>query len=369
MNTAQNIGVNVWWTAEQNIIVDAENAKYALESVGFEDGDMPYPSRRAVVSRAVYSFQDRRHKDGRRVVEKAKETANDVVWGILDLSHKSREEVSYDQSTTVTFHKDNGRVEVNGSLSDEFHKQLERYTDAITDDDLRFFFRNVVGMCYGVAKRPTGGIYFVPERFQGTIEDAKRVVEKLGVNAKLYVERIQNGQQEREIVADSVEEKIRNDISESLNAVERIEKRVGCIQNHADKVAELEGMKDLYQQLLGQEAHYEELTEQIDDAANKISNKMAELFRNKPVQQPKPKKTNITRKPVGNIMDYVNQILDEENQALHYNEIANKLEEKGCELRETQTKTKRQWVQIQVTNAIRKGAKIQKLGKGFYQKV
>ena len=365
-------GVNIWWTVPE-FVTDGENAQAIFDNNGFEPKqDLPLPSRRKVVSRAAYAFQDRRRKDGRKVTEKAKEAEDCVVYGILSQKRKGDEEVGYDQGTTIRLDKESGRVEAVGTLAEDFFKALEKYDNAITDDDVRDFLRKVIKMSYGIAKRPSGGIYFVPARSMPVIEDAQRALRELNVGAKLYVERVRDGAQEREIVWEAVESDIDGQIEATLKAVERIEKRANSVKSHEAKLDELNGLMGIYRQLLGQEAKYEELAERLEAASQTVASKLSKLQ-----AEEDGRKTAAAANTGGDtykrskikvdVMPAVEDALAKSAKPMHYTEIAEAVEAAGLELRATKTKSKAQWLLVQINKAVRnETTAIKSMGKGVY---
>jgi len=360
-------GVNVWWTCPE-FVMDGDRAQAVLEQYGFEADQMPLPSRAKAVSRAAYSFQDRRRREDRKVTEKTKNNSRYSVYGILAAKSKGDEEVAYEQETTVRYDKQSERVEANGPQADEFFKRLDTYTDAITDDDLRQFLRGVISMCYGISKRPSGGIYFVPQRSVIIIESAQNALDELKIGAKLYVERVQNGEQERAIVWEAVEMDIDKQIEQTLSNVERIGKRASSVQTHEAKLGELEGLMSIYRNLLGQEAKYEELAEKLEDASQTVAKKLAALQEAeantpKPVVNPNAKRQT----GGGNVIEKAKEILAKEGKPMHYTALVEKLEAEGVELEATKTKTKAERVNILLYNSLRKNSGLAKVGKGMYE--
>lgn len=362
----KEFGVNLWWTCPE-FVMDGEQAQAIFEAHGFEaDKDLPLPSRRNAVSRAAYSFQDRRHKDGRKVTEKAKDNGTCVVYGILSQKSKGSEEVAYEQDTTVRLDKESGRVEAAGPQADDFYKALDRYTDAVTDDDVRQFLRKVVSMCFGIGKRPSGGIYFVPDQFVGIIESAQNALDELGIGAKLYVERVMNGPQERAIVWEAVETDIENQIAQTLKAVDRIEKRASSVQSHEAKLDELNGLMEIYRQLLGQEAQYEELAERLEDASNEVAAKLDKLQKEAASKPKRKRKGGKKRNGVGaRLLDLVEAVLKDASKPMHYREIAAECESRGFELRGADHGS---WVNAWIAESFRNGERrFKRLGKGLYE--
>lgn len=371
MTEVQNeqFGVNLWWTVPV-LVMDGDAAQSIVSSKGFEpDEDMPKPSRRNVVGRAARSFQDRRHKEGKCVVEPLRDNATYTSYGILWKKDKGVEETAYEQDTLVRLDKESGRVVAEGPQSEDFFTALDKYSDAITDDDIRKFLRKVVRMCKGISKSPNGGIYFVPDRFVGIIESAQQVLEEMGAGARLYVERVMNGPQERQIVWEAVETEIDKKIADTLHAVERIGKRVSSVHNHETKLGELTELMDIYKGLLGQEAKYEELAERLSDASNEVASKLDKLQKDvtkAPKKGSKKKAASLKAGSVGQqAVAAALKVLTEAGGALHYRDIAKKVEADGLELR---GKDGGAWLNSWISETFRGGAEspFKRLGRGLY---
>jgi len=268
-------GVNVWWYLPR-LTVEAKQAQDLLVQHGFEKDDMKEPSDRVEVARAVRSFQNRRTKEDRRLTEVAQEKGDAVVYGILDRTQEG-DQVGFQQETTVKYDKNANTVSVTGTLTKEVEEALVTYRDKVTDVDVRTFLRRVVRMCQGISKRPSGGIYFVPSRHVGVIESAQQFLEKLATGARLYFERVVNGEQERAIVWEAVEDDIDEQLKAVMAGVDRVEKRVSALKNQQDRVEELRGLMKVYQDLLGREAKYEDMATKLDGAVATIAQKMATL--------------------------------------------------------------------------------------------
>lgn len=275
MTTGTQFGVNIWWTLPETSI-DGIQAQTILAKHGFEATDMKLPSRHAEVSRAAYSFQDRRSKENRRVTERALDDAKGVTYGILDREQEGAE-VSFAQHTTVRLDKNSGQVSVDGNLKDAFAKALKEFQGKITDQDLRYFLRKVIRMCYGIPKRPSGGIYFVPARYAAVIEQAQAVLAEFNTNARIYVERVMDGTQERQNVWESVEAEVEGRLAEAIASVGRIERRASAIEGQKEKIEGAAELMKVYQALLGEEAKFETIAEKIEEAVKVVNDKMAAL--------------------------------------------------------------------------------------------
>ena len=312
-----SLGVNVWWTCPE-VAIDAKVAQSILVRHGFDKSLLPTPSRKLEVSRAAHSFQDRRGKESRRVTEKVYEDAKHITYGIVALIQVGDSEVGGRQVVDVRLNKDTDEVLVRvsrsvteklqetqdklavavgdeakelakelvilqaclktgDSLVPEVRKCITDYEGKITDEDIRYFLRRIITRCFGIAKRPSGGIYFIPEDRAQTIRDAQAVLEELWTRARIYVEGVINGVEERKNVWQSVEEEIDGAIAEALKATSKIEKSTKSVKSQRMKLDEMEEIVEVYQKLLGEEAKHETLVERIEDAARIIEGKMKEL--------------------------------------------------------------------------------------------
>jgi len=323
LNESDTFGVNVWWHVPQDIKIAGEVVKNVLIDNGFEEKDMPMPSTRAEVSRAAYSFQNRRGKSDRRVTEKAKSTENYVVYGILDQRVVSDEEVAFGQNTTIRYDKESNSVLAQGDLADEFHIAYQEYKDTIIDDDIRHFLTRVIGMCRGIPKRPSGGIYFIPSAYMGIIESAQAVLKELNTSAEIYIERVVNGEQERINIARSVDGNIEKEIESILGMASRVEKRASSVKSHQAKMSELEELIGLYSEVLGKEAKFESLMEKIQEAGQILSDKVVAL------QKQAGGSSTSGRGNSEKMLKAAKKILEDEGFPMHYAEITKRALSQG----------------------------------------
>jgi len=344
----QELGVNVWWTCP-GAMVDGETAQSVLVANGFDKEDMKLPSRHKEVSRAVRSFNDRRSKKNRRIGEVVKNTKDKIVYGILE-REQADNKVSFEQQTTISMDKQTGEVTSQGNLKEAFDKALDEFKGKCTEEDIRNFLREVVRMCHGVSKRPTGGIYFVPSRYSQFILDAQKVIASFNSRSRIYAERVMNGSAERQNVWDSVEIAVEETIAEQLAAVGRIE-RVSSIKGHLDEIEDTSKLMAVYQELLGEEAKYEALAEKIEDAVRVVSEKMraaqvgidaklaAKMAAKQAAKQAikipaanstaspaNPTANSVTGKAKGGLTigDAAVKVLSEDGKQMHYREIVDK---------------------------------------------
>jgi len=367
--TATQFGVNVWWTLPETS-VDGIRAQTILQKHGFDAKDLKLPTRQAEVSRAAYSFQDRRSKSNRRVTEKAVDTGSNVTYGILDREQEG-EQVAFAQHTTVRLDKSTGEVQVQGVLSDAFQKSLAEFKGKITDEDLRYFLRNVIRMSYGVAKRPSGGIYFVPAKFAGIIEQAQAVIAEFNGGARIYVERVMDGFEERQNVWESVEADVESRLATTVAAIGRIERRVSAVKGKQQDIEEAAELMKVYQQLLGEEAKYEGLAEKIEDAVRMVTEKLAVLQPTVPVSAaPAPEAKKVTAKKTGTggstVVEAAVKVLKQVGKPMSYREIMDEAVKQG--LYEATCAAPYESFISGLTKALSKGeSRVKRVARGVYQ--
>lgn len=363
-NNANNFGCNIWWTIPE-LTVDANVAINIIKSYGFDESMIKVPSRNLEVSRAVKSFHNRRSNNGRRIGEKVRSTSNSVVYGILDRQVDfSEEAVNFEQGTKVVLDKDNGTVTVSGVHREAFGQALEDYSGMITDEDLRYFIRKVIRLSKGISKRPTGGIYFIPSDKVGIVERASKCIEEFSTGAKIYIERVMNGSQERSNVWESVQAEVETQIAEVTAAIGRIERRASAVKNQANKIDEIQELVEFYQCLLGEEAKYEGLAEKIEEAVQLVVTKMGEIQSAPQAEPVRRKNTKGSR-----IMTAAVKVLNDESKPLAYQDIANLAVARGYFENDKGTDVKVSF-NIELNRAVRDGDnRIERAGRGQFAKV
>lgn len=268
-------GCNVWWYVP-GCVIDGEAARKLVVEGGLSKDLLPEPTRHAEVYRATRSVAGRRRKDDKSIAEKVQDNPANLVYGILDYDSVG-EQAEYEQKTTVRMDKASGSVVVEGARADKVLAAVDAYTGKVTDEDIRMFICNVVRSCHGVSKRPTGGIYFIPAQYVERIEQARNILKAMGIGAKIYMERVENDLEARQNVWEACEDSIKQQIEQTLEAVERIEKRASSVKSKQAKLDELNELMSVYSNLLGEEAKYEGVKERLEAAATVVSEKMVKI--------------------------------------------------------------------------------------------
>lgn len=294
-----SLGVNVWWTIGEGS-VELERAKEVLVAHGFEATDVRTPTYKTAFCRAMQV-----HANGRAgfAVKRIGEDAGNLIIGVTytGVDHENNQldpaqvvKAAFnkaDESVTAVVDYANASEYIVGLLDakrgewqaivDAIPGDYERYKHLVTELDLRAFVRNVMVECSALPKRPTGGIYFVPNRWVERVRAAKRVVgpEKFGGlgMGTLYVERVYNGEEERKNVWESCVTEIQKVVDETMERVSKIEKRAGFLTKHEAQLAELEKMTSIYAGILGEEANAEDVLDTLREAESEIARKMDEV--------------------------------------------------------------------------------------------
>ena len=356
-----SFGVNVWWHVPETT-VEIETVQNALVNNGFDADSMRAPSRRNEVSRAVRSLQDRRTTDSQTISRPTNDNGLMVTYGVLEEGHVDDETVQFVQNTTVRLNKDTGEIGVSGSRIDAVHKAVEHYTGKITDEDIRSFLRNIIRSCRGVPKRPSGGIYFVPEDFVPLLERAQSVLKEIDSGAFLYVEGVINGERERQNVWESVERTIESELMKTLSSVERIERSTKAVKNHESKVVALQDMMEVYTDLLGQEAEHETISEKLADAVQKVAHKLTDM---QSASTSRVRKVKSSRSERGSkVYDAAVDVVTKAGTSMHYRDIVKAMVEAGSyEACSTADRS----VNGVITRGIAKGDnRLKQIGRGIY---
>lgn len=356
------LGVNVWWTVPE-ALVDGDAAQVAVESAGFERKDIVPASFRRAASRACYNMQDRRSNEHRRVTEKVKTADGKVVFGILDRVD-GQEEVSFEQKTKVIVDGKNNELVAFGEVADKVRTEFDANLGRVNSADIRAFIGKVVRLCYGIPKRPSGGIYFVPAQFADLIESARQAVENMfpagkGAVPRIYTERVFNGEEERRNVADSVADDLRGEINKIMAGIESISRSSKALKDREGKLHMVEQMAKLYEEILGKEAEYEDLIEELRGAETKLVARMTEMDESRKARKP-AKVERVTLDKV------IRKTLADAGRPMRVPEIVDAIKASGAyELPETNAIPSVAGTLSRVTKTDESG--IAKVGRGLYE--
>ncbi len=268
------IGVNVYWNLKNVGKIQASRLINLINANGFNEDDIKFPSEKTSFCRAIKDFNNTR---GHRLARKISDNKDCIIYGIVDETiNKEDETLKYRKETSARFDKGDYRVDAEGPLSQAICVNYMSYMDVFVRADISQFLRVGINRACGVPKRPSGGIYFVPQAKVEIIEAMSRIIDELGIG-KIYIERIYDGPQERENIWESCEEEIERVVDDVFANTKKIGKRVSALENQEGKLKQMNELMGVYEGLLGREAVVEDMVEKIQRAESFISDKMKEL--------------------------------------------------------------------------------------------
>ena len=139
----------------------------------------------------------------------------------------------------------------------EFEKCRQNYNGR----HVRELVQSILSGCDPVAVRPSGGVYFVPEKYGDTVQslsDMVRIISQYSINAersRLYSVPVIDAQEHRVMVAESLEDQVKNNsqslVSEMANVLKsgrNITQKTA--EQYINKVKELKKMVANYSDML-----------------------------------------------------------------------------------------------------------------------
>lgn len=272
--------LNVYWTIREDAKVDVEKAVAILASHGISKSMMDEITDRKAVRRGIDQLHNRRVcTSARRIAEKIRENEDVAVFGILhNENHKGIDVTAYKQDTKVVLNKETGHVEATGAMAGEVMKAIDANRGTFNDTDIRRLCYNVVRDAGGISKRPSGGIYIIPIGFADKIADLRCAIkEMVGDNAKIYTERICDGEEENQNMATSVSEDLGVRVDRLIHAVESIGKQTCRLNGHRATLNGLKSLTAMYKNILGEQEALADLSTKLVDAENKIAEQIQKV--------------------------------------------------------------------------------------------
>lgn len=272
--------VNVYWTINEDTKVDVATAKAILKKNGIPEKLMNDVTDRKAVRRGIDEMQNRRVRtSNRRIAEKIRENDAVAVFGILhNENHKGIDVTGYKQDTKVVLNKSTGSVEATGAVAGDVLAAINANRGSYNDADIRRLCYNLIRSIGGVSKRPSGGIYLVPSVYMDKIDSLRLAInEMVGENAKIFTERIFDGEEEKKNMAVSVSDDIGVRIDRIMQAVSAIGKQTCRLNTHKASVDELKNLVGMYKNILGEQDALKSLSDVLDDAESKVAEKIQEV--------------------------------------------------------------------------------------------
>jgi len=291
MSTASNFtqnGILVWYTVPADAHAKVEDVVAAAEAAGLPTDHLQGASPRLALSRAVTDMNSKREGQlGRRLGIKSDTTDRSYGVAIVEESLNTDEQkLHYKQHTVGRVDLASGLLQVEGPKAQELADGFHYYNEAVCDADVRLFIQQVIRNAGGIAKRRTGGIYFVPASQGHKIESMRNLVKKyfstLTGNAEIYIDRVywpegDESLQERKNLWGSVSEDLTDRLKDIRANVATINKSVKAMTERRGTLAEIVETQKVYQQILGDAVEAASIQELIADTEEFLSGKLAEL--------------------------------------------------------------------------------------------
>lgn len=271
------VGFNVVWTVHQTVLPVDVVEEVAKEN-DLDISLLPRPTSKRAILRAA---KDVSKTNGRFISDYVRKITDNVEKYSVGILHedkdKENDQVEATQTTTVKYLKEFGLVEVSGEKAEEFNNAYENYKDGITDEEIRSYIVRIIRVeGYGIAVRPTGGVYFVPVNKEKTIDNLNKFLNTLGIG-NLYPMRVFQGKNEETVVRQAVDHDIQRQLELLMNNVSSVTKRVKCLHQKREKMEDLEKMLKTYETVLGWENELETSLKAIKEADKMVSEKINEL--------------------------------------------------------------------------------------------
>lgn len=290
-NFAQN-GILVWYTIPADARASVEDVVKAAEAAGLPVDHLQGASPRLALSRAVTDMNSKREgRLGRRlgILDKSNERSYGVAL-VSETVDKENEVLKFKQHTVGRVDLNSGVFTAEGPDANELANGFNYYNDAVCDADVRLFIQQVIRKAGGIAKRPTGGIYFVPANQSHKVASMAALVNKYFStttgNAQIFIDRVywpegEDSFPERKNLWNSVNDDLTERLKEVRENVARINKSVKAMNERKGTLAEIVETQKVYQQILGDAVEAASIQELISDTEEFLSGKLAELSQNK----------------------------------------------------------------------------------------
>jgi hypothetical protein len=122
------------------------------------------------------------------------------------------------------------------NAAENIQKEFDMSCVYFNSSTVRSIVQSILGTCAPVSVRPSGGVYFIPEKYTGVVDQLKTMIivlnQACGGHNSIYSVPVVDAFEQRELIQDSLEEQVAKDGAELLEEV-----RVS-IQN-GDNITEL----------------------------------------------------------------------------------------------------------------------------------
>jgi hypothetical protein len=175
------LGTLLWWSLSNNRIAHDALAELA-DRHGLPQEFVPSPVKPSGAFRRACRHTASGLIQG-LLLRRIAESKDELVMGVVhEESDSSTRDLAYEVVSRVTFDKAGGSISVDRehSVAGQIRRLYQLHLDHSTED-VRGMLTSFLAEA-GIALRESGGVYFVPHRFEGTLDALCKVVEDAGGN-------------------------------------------------------------------------------------------------------------------------------------------------------------------------------------------
>jgi len=261
----RHLGTLMWWNLNGNRISHADLEALA-QRYGMPAEYLPSEIKpNSAFKRAV------RHATTKLDKEHMLRTINDdkrecSVGLVREKRNATQKDLKYVVESRITFSKDTSKIDhdQDNPIIQEIYGLYQIHLDHATED-VRTMMTNFL-KASGVAIRPSGGVYFVPSKFQAVLESLCNVVEKAGQNETFQLKVVESPEAKQtiaKVAKAGLEEELRQ-IQEQLEKFAFDKAREGTLEKKLEGFEELRAKAKMFADVL--EFKVDEINNKIDRA-------------------------------------------------------------------------------------------------------
>lgn len=237
---------------------------------------------------AFNKAKDEKSNGKERFWEKINETEDMLVIGEVVKLVVDNADLTYPQQSKAFFNKKTGAVTYEGENGQKLVDEYNKFQNVVTYSDVAKFLVGCVADAGGCKIKDNGGDYFVPLKSKGIYNGMCQFVQRTGFG-KLNMTRVFEGDVEladgevisgdndRLCVWEAATREVEKRIAEVEARVEKINKKVGCAVKHTEDLEELQVWLTGYTSLCSDQGKVVEINNRIQQAMNKVAEKVASL--------------------------------------------------------------------------------------------
>lgn len=258
--------------------VSIDTIKTVAENIGLSTSYLYAPSVKGAIIRAAKEIAktNKRFKD--HIARRVRDNDKFVISIVDEEKDADNDKLNYEMNTTIKYDKGSKAVEIDGPLSEEFHKEFEHFSNKMTTNDIRaYIYRILRNECGAIAIIPTGGLYFVPENKLEVVEKINAMLEELGIG-RLWNKPEIDDPNTREWIWSAAIDEIMNSVDDIVKYINKNSKlREKTLRERGEQLIEKADLVKVYGNLTEVGSKTEEVMEKINRTINMVTEKIREV--------------------------------------------------------------------------------------------